>query len=114
VALAFRGPSGVPDTLHVNGRDVRVWIEPHRTLLSVQRQELGLTGAKRGCGQGQRGFCTAGQAVYTHDVPLPGMLIGPFLRSPRPHAHIPHIDSRAAESLPGVWIVRRAQQPPRG
>jgi aerobic-type carbon monoxide dehydrogenase small subunit (CoxS/CutS family) len=58
MSLAFRGPEGVPVTLSVNGRDVRVLIEPRRTLLSVLREELGLTGAKRGCGRGQCGACT--------------------------------------------------------
>jgi xanthine dehydrogenase YagR molybdenum-binding subunit len=54
-----------------------------------------------------------GKAVYTHDVQLPGMLIGRFLRSPHPHARITHIDSRAAEAVPGVSLVwHLTQQPP--
>jgi xanthine dehydrogenase YagT iron-sulfur-binding subunit len=67
MALAFRGPEGVPVTLWVNGRDVQVLVEPRRTLLSVLREELGLTGAKRGCGRGQCGACTVivdGQTAY--------------------------------------------------
>ena len=32
MALAFRGPAGVPVTLNVNGRDVQVLIEPRRQL----------------------------------------------------------------------------------
>jgi xanthine dehydrogenase YagR molybdenum-binding subunit len=46
-----------------------------------------------------------GRAIYTQDVQLPGMLIGRFLRSPYPHARVKAIDSRQAESLPGVWLV---------
>ena len=53
-----------------------------------------------------------GQATYTHDVQLPGMLIGRFLRSPHPHARIKRIDSSAAEALPGVWLVWHRDQPP--
>ena len=67
MSLSFRGPEGVPVTLHVNGSDVRVLIEPRRTLLSVLREELGLTGAKRGCGRGQCGACTViidGETAY--------------------------------------------------
>jgi xanthine dehydrogenase YagT iron-sulfur-binding subunit len=67
MSLAFRGPESVPVTLSVNGKDVRVLIEPRRTLLSVLREELGLTGAKRGCGRGQCGACTVivdGQTAY--------------------------------------------------
>jgi aerobic-type carbon monoxide dehydrogenase small subunit (CoxS/CutS family) len=51
----------------VNGQQVQVLIEPRRTLLSVLREELGLTGAKRGCGRGQCGACTViidGQTAY--------------------------------------------------
>jgi CO/xanthine dehydrogenase Mo-binding subunit len=54
-----------------------------------------------------------GQAVYTHDVSPPGMLIGRFLRSPHPHARVRSIDSRKAEALPGVWVVwHRGKLPP--
>ena len=53
-----------------------------------------------------------GQAIYTHDVQLPGMLIGRFLRSPHPHARIRAMDSSAAEALPGVWLVWHRDQPP--
>lgn len=53
-----------------------------------------------------------GQAVYTHDVQQPGMLIGCFLRSPHPHARIQRIDSSKAQALPGVWIVWHCDQRP--
>jgi xanthine dehydrogenase YagR molybdenum-binding subunit len=46
-----------------------------------------------------------GKASYTHDLHLPGMLIGRFLRSPHPHARIQRIDSSAAEAVPGVSLV---------
>jgi xanthine dehydrogenase YagR molybdenum-binding subunit len=53
-----------------------------------------------------------GQAVYTHDVHLPGMLIGRVLRSPYPHARLVAIDGSKAEALPGVWLVwHRGQSP---
>jgi len=53
-----------------------------------------------------------GQAVYTHDVQLPGMLIGRFLRSPYPHARLISVDSSKAEALPGVWLVWHPNQSP--
>jgi CO/xanthine dehydrogenase Mo-binding subunit/aerobic-type carbon monoxide dehydrogenase small subunit (CoxS/CutS family) len=271
VALNFRGPDQVMVTLRVNDRRVQACIEPRRTLLSVLREELGLTGAKRGCGQGECGACTVildgetvyacltlaiecegreirtieglaqgerlhpvqeafiendgyqcgfctpgqvmsavallehcphpqrstcverwrgihaavgltptsfgrcwqppkrkcrtvpaikrttveyegrieereviveeervkpweegaelwivgqptprvdgvarvtGQAIYTQDVQLPGMLIGRFLRSPYPHARVKRIDSTKAEAMPGVWLVWHRYQPP--
>ncbi len=46
-----------------------------------------------------------GRAIYTGDMKLPGMAYGKILRSPLPHAKIRRIDSRAAESLPGVLAV---------
>ena len=67
MALNFRGPDRVPLTLRVNGNPVQVCVEPRRTLLSVLREELGLTGAKRGCGRGECGACTVildGETVY--------------------------------------------------
>ncbi len=44
--------------LTVNGEEHSLEIEPHRTLLSVLREELELKGAKEGCGQGYCGACT--------------------------------------------------------
>src|SRR5215212_3874322 len=44
--------------LHVNGAPARVNAEPERPLLSVLRDDLELTGAKYGCGEGQCGACT--------------------------------------------------------
>jgi xanthine dehydrogenase YagT iron-sulfur-binding subunit len=54
-------------TLNIDGRVVKVLVEPRRTLLSVLREELGLTGSKRGCGRGQCGACTViidGETAY--------------------------------------------------
>jgi aerobic-type carbon monoxide dehydrogenase small subunit (CoxS/CutS family) len=53
-------------TLRVNGATHEVQAEPTDTLLSVLREDLGLTGSKYGCGEGQCGACTVlldGQAV---------------------------------------------------
>jgi CO/xanthine dehydrogenase Mo-binding subunit len=46
-----------------------------------------------------------GAAVYTGDMKPSGMLYGKVLRSPLPHAKIRRIDSRKAESIPGVLAV---------
>ncbi len=46
-----------------------------------------------------------GQAKYTNDLKLPGMLYARVLRSPQPHARIRHIDTSAASRLPGVQAV---------
>ncbi len=44
--------------LHVNGSSRRIDADPDRTLLSVLRDDLDLTGAKFGCGEGQCAACT--------------------------------------------------------
>jgi len=52
--------------LNVNGRRRRIDADPDRTLLSVLRDDLDLTGAKYGCGEGQCAACTVlveGQAA---------------------------------------------------
>ena len=44
--------------LKINGEEYEVAIYPHRTLLEVLREELGLTGTKHACGLGNCGACT--------------------------------------------------------
>ena len=46
-----------------------------------------------------------GEAKYTSDVQLPGMLHGKIVRSPHAHARITAVDVSAIESLPGVHAV---------
>ena len=46
-----------------------------------------------------------GEAKFTVDIVLPGMLYGKILRSPYPHAKIVKIDTSKAEALPGVKAV---------
>jgi xanthine dehydrogenase YagT iron-sulfur-binding subunit len=44
--------------LIVNGKDCTVMVEPRTTLLVALREELGLTGTKKGCDRGECGACT--------------------------------------------------------
>ncbi len=44
--------------LQINGTKRRIEVEAERSLLSVLRDDLDLTGAKYGCGEGQCGACT--------------------------------------------------------
>ena len=45
-------------SINVNGKSARIDADPERTLLSVLRDDLELTGAKYGCGEGECGACT--------------------------------------------------------
>ncbi|MGC2528020.1 MAG: (2Fe-2S)-binding protein [Candidatus Acidiferrum sp.] len=47
-----------PIELEINGKRYPVQSDPETPLLSVLRDELGLTGTKYGCGEGQCGACT--------------------------------------------------------
>ena len=54
--------------LKVNGREESVCLKPYDTLSRVLREELGMTGTKRGCDYGGCGACTVsidGKAVYS-------------------------------------------------
>ena len=48
----------IPLTLHVNGRDHVLALDPRTTLLDALREHLGLTGTKVGCNHGTCGACT--------------------------------------------------------
>ena len=48
----------IPVELNVNGQAVRLMLDPRVTLLDALREQLGFTGAKKGCDQGQCGACT--------------------------------------------------------
>jgi xanthine dehydrogenase molybdenum-binding subunit len=52
-----------------------------------------------------------GQADFTMDIQLPGMLHMRFLMSPYPHARIVKMDTGRAERLPGVRYILRYDDP---
>ncbi|MBS1664648.1 MAG: (2Fe-2S)-binding protein [Bacteroidetes bacterium] len=48
----------IPVSLTVNGAPYQVKVEARTTLLDLLREQLGLTGSKKGCDRGQCGACT--------------------------------------------------------
>lgn len=53
------GPrSKVHLSMEVNGETAEVAFEPHKNLLEVLREDMGLTGTKHGCELGECGTCT--------------------------------------------------------
>jgi aerobic-type carbon monoxide dehydrogenase small subunit (CoxS/CutS family) len=61
------GPGAVPIALNVNGKELKLSVEPRVTLLDALRNHLNLTGAKEVCDRATCGACTVlfdGQPIY--------------------------------------------------
>src|ERR1700692_339610 len=61
-------PTKAHISLKVNGEAVEVAFAPHKTLLEVLREDMGLTGTKHGCELGECGCCAVlvdGQPVLS-------------------------------------------------
>jgi len=54
-----------------------------------------------------------GSAKYAADIKLENMLHARLLRSPHAHARVKHIDTSAAEKLPGVRAVATILEVPK-
>src|SRR5947209_102058 len=70
-AAAVAGPGAVPITLTLNGKPVKLSVEPRVTLVDALRNYLDVTGAKRVCDRGTCGACTVimnGKTVYSCTV----------------------------------------------
>ena len=80
----------------LNGAPVDVEAPPLRRLLDVLREELGLTGTKEGCGEGECGACT----VLIDDEPVCACLV------PVAHAAGAHVTT--IEGLRGEHPLQRA------
>src|SRR5260221_13237914 len=67
--------------LEINGKKYSVAYPPDTRLLYVLRDELGLTGAKYGCGEGMCGACTvliAGTARRSCQIPVSAAVLKPI------------------------------------
>ena len=73
--------------LTLNGAATDVDAHPMKRLLDVLREELGLTGTKEGCGEGECGACT----VLIDDVPVCACLV--------PWAHV---DGKSVTTIEGL------------
>lgn len=48
----------MPVSMEINGKKMQLSVEPRTTLLDLLREQLAMTGTKKGCDHGQCGACT--------------------------------------------------------
>jgi carbon-monoxide dehydrogenase small subunit len=105
----------------VNGNPVEVYIEPNSLLVEVLREQLALTGTKRGCSDSSCGACTilfngyaakacsilAPQAEGADIVTIEGLAKGPKL-SPIQRAFLDHGSYQCGFCTPGMLMSSTA------
>jgi aerobic-type carbon monoxide dehydrogenase small subunit (CoxS/CutS family) len=108
-------------TLTVNGDVVRVAVAPERTLVEVLRYDLGLTGTKQGCDEGDCGACSvlldgrqvlscitlAVEADGSRVDTVEGLAQGPNLH-PLQEAFVRHGAAQCGFCTPGMLVSARA------
>ena len=70
----MRGSPEIPVSFTLNGRPVSVAVDPSARLLDMLRYDLGMTGTKEGCGEGECGACT----VWLDGLPADSCLVPAF------------------------------------
>src|SRR3984893_15430046 len=56
--MAKQDSEGISVSITVNGQPRTIMVEPRMTLLDALREQLALTGTKKGCDRGECGACT--------------------------------------------------------
>ena len=79
----------VPINITVNREEYYLEVKPNRVLLDVLREDLGLTGTKKGCGLGKCGACT----VLLNGRPVHSCLI-----------LAPHADGNEITTIEGIAV----------
>ncbi len=111
----------IPIALKVNGRSRQVFVRPWHTLLQVLREQLALTGSKRGCNQGVCGACSvtidgavvrgcltlAANAAGREIVTVEGLADGKTL-SPVQQALLDHGAVQCGFCMPGMAVAATA------
>ena len=111
----------MPYILHVNGKPYTLEFPPHRTLLHVLRDELGLMGPREACGIGMCGSCTvlvdgravssclllAPQVVGKRILTVEGLADGDQLH-PVQQAFLDHHAFQCSFCTPGFIIDRKS------
>ena len=114
-------PQGLQIAFRVNGDPVEISFAPHKTLLEVLREDLGLTGTKHGCELGECGCCAVlldgkpvlsclvlGVTVEGHEVTtVEGMAAGPKLH-PLQEAFAELGAAQCGYCTPGILLTAKA------
>ena len=105
----------------LNGKSITLDVPPHRLLLDLLRDEIGLTGTKEGCGTGDCGACTvfldgkpvnsclilSGELDGAEIVTIEGLKIGPELH-PIQRAFIQDGGAQCGYCTPGMLMMSKA------
>ena len=108
--------------LTVNGEPYETLVQPNSTLLDVLREQLKLTGTKRGCDAGDCGACTvimdgrpvnaclvlALKAQGRHIVTIEGFSAGPGNLHPLQQTFVEHGAIQCGFCTPGMIVSARA------
>ena len=111
----------IPIEINVNGEEHHLVVEPRTTLLELLREQLFLTGAKEGCGEGICGSCTvllddrpvracltlAVEAAGHRITTVEGLADGETL-DPLQQAFIDHGAVQCGFCTPGMLMAARA------
>ena len=108
-------------TLTINGEAYELLVEPHWTLLYLLRSELGLTGTKENCLEGECGVCTVlldGEAVNAcivlaeqcrgHDVVTIEGIGDPERLHPLQHAFVEYGAVQCGYCIPGMILTAKS------
>jgi len=120
-ALDVIGPDPTPITLRINGKPMRLVIEPSTTLLDALRMDLNLTGSKEVCDRGACGACSvlvdgelvascmmlAVDAIGTEVTTIEGLANGDTL-DPIQEAFLRHDALQCGYCTPGLIMASKA------
>src|SRR5689334_25001506 len=81
--------------LTLSGKPVSLEVDPADRLLDTLRYQLGLTGTKEGCGEGECGACT----VYLDGLPVNSCLVPTFQVTGRRVETIASLDAKPPETF---------------
>jgi carbon-monoxide dehydrogenase small subunit len=96
----------VPIHIIVNGEEYHLEVKPNRVLLDVLREDLGLTGTKKGCGLGKCGACT----ILLDGRPIHSCLLLAAQADKKKITTIEGIAAEAPHPLQAAFVAKGAVQ----